>query len=122
MLLLRLVLTNVNFYNNDGGVSIDGLGQSGWNVAIDGMAFEYNTGASHYQTPLHLDFTGASKNYQITNLLFNQNDGYGLSLSGVGPVGFYGHYLYKSSGGQCHFIQGVKLPSYHDLEANIESR
>ena len=74
---------NVNFYNNEGGVSIDGLGQSGWNVAIDGMAFEYNTGASHYQTPLHLDFTGASKNYQITNLLFNQNDGFGLSLSGV---------------------------------------
>ena len=81
-----VAFTNVNFFNNDGGVVIDGLGQSGWNLSIDGMAFEYNTGANQYQTPLHLDFTGTSKNYSISNLLFNQNDGYGLSLAGADQV------------------------------------
>ena len=83
---VKVAFDELSFFNNNGGVVIEGLGQSGWNLSIDGMAFEYNAGANQYQRPLHLDFTGTSKNYSITNLLFNQNEGYGLSLAGVDQV------------------------------------
>ena len=82
----QLKLTSLYFANNKGGVLIDGLGQSGWDLFIDGMAFEYNTGFNTYHTPLHVELTGPSQNYSVNNLLFNQNDGFGWSLGGMDVV------------------------------------
>ena len=82
----QLKLTSLYFANNKGGVLIDGLGQKGWNVFIDGIAFEYNTGFNDYHTPLHLELSGSSRNYVVSNLLFNQNEGFGLSLGGMDVV------------------------------------
>ena len=79
----NLSLGGLYFANNYGGVLIDGVGQNGANLNIDGLAFEYNEGFSEYNTPLHLERTGVATNYSITNLLFNQNENYGLSVGGL---------------------------------------
>jgi hypothetical protein len=79
----NLSLNGLYFANNYGGVLIDGVGQNGANLNIDGLAFEYNEGFSEYNTPLHLERTGVATNYAITNLLFNQNENYGLSVGGL---------------------------------------
>src|SRR5210317_116786 len=78
-----LNLSQLYFANNHGGVFIDGVGQNGTNLNIDGLAFEYNYGFSEYNTPLHLELTGVAKTYTLDNLLFNQNENYGLSVGGV---------------------------------------
>jgi hypothetical protein len=78
-----LNLSQLYFANNYGGVFIDGVGQNGTNLNIDGLAFEYNYGFSEYNTPLHLELTGVAKTYTVDNLLFNQNENYGLSVGGV---------------------------------------
>ena len=78
-----LTLNGLYFANNYGGVLIDGVGQNGANLNIDGLAFEYNEGFNEYNTPLHLERTGVAENYTINNLLFNQNENYGLSVGGL---------------------------------------
>ena len=78
-----LNLNGLYFANNYGGVLIDGVGQNGANLNIDGLAFEYNEGFNEYNTPLHLERTGVAENYTINNLLFNQNENYGLSVGGL---------------------------------------
>lgn len=78
-----LNLTNLYFANNHGGVLIDGLGQPGANFYLNSLAFEYNEGFNEYTTPLHIERTGNADNYSINNLLFNQNEGYGISVGGL---------------------------------------
>ena len=79
----KVSLAHLYFANNNGGVVIDGMGEQGWSLSMEDLAFEYNFGSTAYQTPLHLDFTGTATNYSISDLLFNQNDGFGLSVAGV---------------------------------------
>ncbi|MDB2572096.1 hypothetical protein N9X81_00045 [Schleiferiaceae bacterium] len=79
----NFTLSGLYFANNYGGVFIDGVGQNGSNLNIDGLAFEYNDGFSEYNTPLHLELTGVANNYTFNNLLFNQNENYGLSVGGL---------------------------------------
>ena len=79
----NFTLSGLYFANNYGGVFIDGVGQNGSNLNIDGLAFEYNEGFSEYNTPLHLELTGVANNYTFNNLLFNQNESYGLSVGGL---------------------------------------
>ena len=79
----NFTLSGLYFANNYGGVFIDGVGQNGSNLNIDGLAFEYNEGFSEYNTPLHLELTGVASNYTFNNLLFNQNENYGLSVGGL---------------------------------------
>ena len=79
----NFTLSGLYFANNYGGVFIDGVGQNGSNLNIDGLAFEYNKGFSEYNTPLHLELTGVASNYTFNNLLFNQNENYGLSVGGL---------------------------------------
>ena len=78
-----LNLTGLYFANNHGGVVIDGLGQNGANYFLNGLAFEYNYGFEQYNTPLHLELSGNATNYTVSNLLFNQNENYGLSVGGI---------------------------------------
>ena len=78
-----LNLSQLYFANNHGGVLIDGVGQNGTNLNINGLAFEYNYGFSEYNTPLHLELTGVANTYTLDNLLFNQNENYGLSVGGI---------------------------------------
>ena len=78
-----LNLSQLYFANNHGGVLIDGVGQNGTNLNINGLAFEYNYGFSEYHTPLHLELTGVANTYTLDNLLFNQNENYGLSVAGL---------------------------------------
>ena len=78
-----LNLTGLYFANNHGGVVIDGLGQNGANYFLNGLAFEYNYGFEQYNTPLHLELSGNATNYKVSNLLFNQNENYGLSVGGI---------------------------------------
>ncbi len=78
-----LNLTGLYFANNYGGVVIDGLGQNGANFFLNGLAFEYNEGYDQYNTPLHLELSGNATNYSVSNLLFNQNENYGLSVGGI---------------------------------------
>lgn len=78
-----LNLTALYFANNTGGVVIDGLGKNGANYFLNGLSFEYNDGFDQYNTPLHLELSGNATNYKISNLLFNQNESYGLSVGGM---------------------------------------
>ena len=78
-----LNLTGLYFANNHGGVVIDGLGQNGANYFLNGLAFEYNYGFDQYNTPLHLELSGNATNYTVSNVLFNQNENFGLSVGGM---------------------------------------
>ena len=80
---VKLNFTGLYFANNYGGVVIDGLGQNGANYYLNGLAFEYNNGFDEYNTPLHLERSGNAANYTVSNLLFNQNENYGLSVGGI---------------------------------------
>ena len=89
-----LNLTGLYFANNYGGVVIDGLGQNGANFFLNGLAFEYNEGYNQYNTPLHLELSGNASNYTVSNLLFNQNESYGLSVGGIdGAINIENIYL-----------------------------
>ena len=80
---VKLNFTGLYFANNYGGVVIDGLGQNGADYYLNGLAFEYNNGFDEYNTPLHLERSGNAANYTVSNLLFNQNENYGLSVGGI---------------------------------------
>lgn len=75
-------MSNIYFANNRGGMLIDGVGRDGWNLEANGMAFEFNSVPNEYHAPLHIEMVGNAQNYSFDNLLFNQNEGYGLSVTG----------------------------------------